>query len=171
MKKFNSWVSQKTYVKNTVAIQGLGLFAKEPIKKGEKVVEMGGVEVDRNLAYHYDDVVGDYSVQIDENLFLVPTAKNKLQKDDRINHSCNPNLGFKGKRGLIAMRDIKENEELTFDYAMSISDPYYLVCKCKSSNCRKAVTGDDWRREDLHKKYKRYLSPYLAKKISKLSGI
>jgi hypothetical protein len=35
-----------------------------------------------------------------------------------INHSCDPNVGFAGDIVLVAMRDIRQGEELTADYAL-----------------------------------------------------
>ncbi|MBK9208591.1 MAG: SET domain-containing protein-lysine N-methyltransferase [Anaerolineales bacterium] len=59
---------------------------------------------------------------MDEDLYLL-TAEEK-EPNDCFNHSCNPNLGFFGQIGLVALRDIKTGEELMFDYAMSEGGRY-----------------------------------------------
>jgi hypothetical protein len=67
------------------------------------------------------------------------------------------------------MRDIQPGEELTFDYAMSDGSPYdEFECFCGSPNCRRKITGDDWKIPELWKKYKGYFSPYLARRIAVL---
>jgi uncharacterized protein len=72
---------------------------------------------------------------------------------------------------LVALRDIKAGEELTFDYAMSDGSPYdEFECCCGSANCRKKVTGNDWKLPGLWEKYKGYFSPYLARRIKSLSA-
>jgi len=63
------------------------------------------------------------------------------------------------------MRDIEPGEELTFDYAMTESTQYSLKCECGAKNCRKLVTGDDWKILKLQKKYCGYFSNYLQEKI------
>ena len=36
-----------------------------------------------------------------------------------MNHSCEPNAGLSGQVVLVAMRDIRDGEEILYDYAMS----------------------------------------------------
>jgi uncharacterized protein len=75
-------------------------------------------------------------------------------------------LGWKGDKMHIALRDIEKDEELTYDYCTSdIFDWGFTNCLCGSENCRKIVGPDDWKREDLQKKYKGYFIPWLRKKI------
>jgi uncharacterized protein len=81
------------------------------------------------------------------------------------NHSCNPNLGMRGEITFVAMRDIRAGEELTHDWAMTDDDEYSVECKCRAPNCRKILTGKDWERRDLQKRYAGYFSAYLADKI------
>ena len=81
------------------------------------------------------------------------------------NHSCDPNLGVQGQIIFVAMRDIQSGEELTHDWATTDADDYEMECKCNAANCRKIITGRDWRRRDLQKKYAGYLSWYLDEKI------
>jgi hypothetical protein len=67
---------------------------------------------------------------------------------------------------VVALEDIQIGEEISYDYAMSDSDAYdEFVCECKSSNCRKLVTGKDWTKPNLQKKYDGFFSSYLQQKI------
>jgi hypothetical protein len=45
-----------------------------------------------------------------------------------------------------------------------------VECKCGSPNCRGTVTGKDWQRPELQKRYAGYFSAYLAAKIELLEG-
>jgi len=147
---------------------GCSVFAKEFIPKNELVSLWGGTiarkkELDPNMPRFTQRVI-----QIDEDLYLL-TAEEK-EPNDCFNHSCEPNLGFSGQIGLVTMRDVQAGEELCFDYAMSDGEPYdEFDCLCGSSNCRKKVTGNDWKNPGLWVKYKNYFSPYLARRIENLN--
>jgi hypothetical protein len=64
-----------------------------------------------------------------------------------IRHSCNPNTTVKviaNNAFLISTRQIKPNEELTFDYSITSTDnpeDWNLDCTCGSWNCRKSISG------------------------------
>jgi len=82
-----------------------------------------------------------------------------------LNHSCSPNVGVRGEITFVAMRDIKAGEELTIDYAMIDDDNYRMKCSCGARNCRKVVTGKDWKRKDLQRRCGKYFSTFLLGKI------
>jgi hypothetical protein len=65
------------------------------------------------------------------------------------------------------MQDIEIDEELTFDYAMTETDPRYNIdLKCEKENCRKKFTGNDWKIPELQEKYNSYFSMYIQEKIN-----
>jgi hypothetical protein len=82
-----------------------------------------------------------------------------------LNHSCNPNVGMRGEVTFVATRNIRAGEELTHDWAMTDYDDYSVECTCGAPDCRKTLTGKDWQRLDLQKRYAGYFSAYLARKI------
>ena len=84
-----------------------------------------------------------------------------------INHSCDPNVGFRGQVVYVAMRPIRAGEELCHDYAMERSDDYELECHCGSTLCRGMVTGEDWKSPELQQRYGRYFSIYLRCKFER----
>lgn len=146
---------------------GCGVYAREKIRRGELVSMWGGKIVERKQLDPSMLRFTQRVLQIDEDLFLL-TAEER-EPNDCFNHSCDPNLGFFGQIGLVALRDIEPGEELTFDYAMSDGSPYdEFECHCGSALCRGKVTGDDWKLPELWKKYDGYFSPYLARRIEKL---
>ena len=83
------------------------------------------------------------------------------------NHSCEPNIGVLGQIVFVAMRDIEPGEELTHDWATTDDDDYTLACNCGAAACRKTLTGKDWQRPDLQRKYRGYISSYLEEKIDR----
>jgi uncharacterized protein len=163
-----SYLSLKTEVCES-KIHGRGLFAKEDIAKGEIVAVKGGHIINRKtLREKVTPHLGPVEIQIDEDLFIAPvTEKEREGSMLYSNHSCNPNLGVRGEITFVAMRDIRATEELTHDWAMTDDDDYSVECKCGAPNCRKILTGKDWQRPDLQKRYAGYFSTYLADKIAR----
>ena len=49
-----------------------------------------------------------------------------------LNHSCEPNLDVKGQIVFVAIRDIEEDEELSFDYAMTDDQDTEMLCLCET---------------------------------------
>ncbi|HXM33595.1 MAG TPA: SET domain-containing protein-lysine N-methyltransferase [Pyrinomonadaceae bacterium] len=162
-----SYISPKATVKES-AIHGKGLFAIEPIAKGEIVCVKGGYIFDREILRSMSDWYQAAEIQIAEDLFIGP-----LNEEERAgsmifsNHSCEPNIGVQGQIVFVAMRDIKPNEELTHDWAMTDFDDFEMKCACGAAGCRQIITGQDWRRKDLQDKYSGYLSAYLVEKIKR----
>jgi uncharacterized protein len=146
---------------------GCGVFATAMIAKDELISLWGGRIVRKNELDPSMPRFTQRVLQVDEELYLL-TAEQQ-EPNDCFNHSCDPNLGFFGQIGLVTLRDIKTGEELMFDYAMSDGGPYdEFECYCGSSNCRKKITGSDWKLPELWEKYDGHFSPYLARRITTL---
>jgi SET domain-containing protein len=163
-----SYLSPKTEVCES-KIHGRGLFATADIARDEIVTVKGGHIINRKtLRERVTPHLGPVEIQIDNDLFIAPvTAEEREGSMLYSNHSCNPNLGMRGEITFVAMRDIRAGEELTHDWATTDDDDYSAECKCGAPNCRKILTGKDWQRADLQKRYAGYFSPYLAEKIAR----
>jgi hypothetical protein len=83
-----------------------------------------------------------------------------------INHSCEPNVGFAGNIVLVATRDIEPDEELTTDYALFDDSDETMQCGCGTPSCRGVISGRDWRRPELQRRYGPYFSSYLLRRLS-----
>ncbi len=167
-----NWLNPNLEVRKS-KINGKGVFAKENIKQGERLAIFGGnlmfIDEIRNLP----EQLQEYTMQIEERFVLGPYHNASEPEDtDFFNHSCEPNSGFKGQMFLVAIRDIKKNEEITFDYAMVVSKSigsdivFEMDCNCDSSNCRKKIKEDDWKLPEIQKRYNGYFSQYLQEKCS-----
>jgi SET domain-containing protein len=164
-----SYRSAKTEVRES-KIHGRGLFATADIAKDEIVAVKGGHIVDRKaLREQIRPQLGPVEIQIGEELFIAPVSDEERELSMLyLNHSCDPNLGMRGEITFVAMRDIRADEELTHDWAMTDDDDYSVECNCGEANCRQILTGKDWQRPDLQKRYAGYFSAYLARKIALL---
>ena len=163
-----SYRSPKTEVRES-KIHGRGLFATVAIAKDEIVAVKGGHIIDRKtLRERITPRLGPVEIQIGEDLFIAPVTDEERELSMLYsNHSCDPNLGIRGEIKFVAMRDIRAGEELTHDWAMTDDDDYSVECKCGAANCRKILTGKDWQRPELQKRYAGYFSAYLADRIAR----
>jgi len=163
-----SYLSPKTVVKES-PIQGRGLFAQAFIAKGEIVCIKGGHIFNRETLREVQKTLGPAEIQIGENLFIGPLTEGEREGSMIFsNHSCDPNIGVQGQIVFVAMRAIQAGEELMHDWAMTDDDDYEMACNCGAPNCRKTITGQDWRKKDLQEKYASYMSWYLMEKIKQL---
>jgi hypothetical protein len=142
---------------------GNGIFALQPVKKGELVAVFGGVVYEWNDFVHLPERERSLCIQVEDRHFLVPRP---IGEGDYVNHSCNPNAGLSGQIGLVALRDIKNGEEVCFDYAMCDTMPYdEFECTCGAPNCRGWVSGNDWQIPELQKRYAGFFSPHVQRRI------
>ena len=165
-----SWISLKAQKGLKSKIHGRGLFALEPIKKGEIIAIKKGDSLTwkqlKNGGLHEDCYL-----QTEDDVYVGPRTKKEFENSMLyINHSCNPNAGIKGKKTIIAIKNIKNGEEIFIDYAMCYCGRLSVMrCNCGSKNCRKKITADDWKNPELQKRYKGYFSLFVQTKINKIS--
>jgi len=161
-----SYRSPRTEVRPS-PIHGRGLFATRSIRRGEIVAVKGGHVFDRRSRQRVARLTGFSFIQIEEGLYIgarrpIEVKRNKLF----INHSCHPNLGIRGQITFVARRDIAAGEELTYDWAMEENAAASTRCTCGARNCRKVLTGQDWKIPGLQRRYRGHFSAYLAAKIA-----
>jgi hypothetical protein len=78
---------------------------------------------------------------------------------------------MRGNAVVVALRDIRPGEVVTYDYAMSDGSDYdEFDCSCGTAQCRGRVTGNDWMLPELQLRYRGSFSPYLAARIATLAG-
>lgn len=145
--------------------RGYGLFAKEFIPKGtivgtldtnEKQYTLEELEQLPEEVEHLDYQFGDrYIISHDGGEYM--------------NHSCDPNTWWVSDTELAAMRDIKEGEEITYDYVTADVSPEYTAsweCNCGAANCRHRISSRDYLNKEWQKKYKGHLPSWVCKFVS-----
>jgi SET domain-containing protein len=163
-----SWLNPKLEVRTSPA-HGKGVFARETVPAAERVAILGGRVMLIDEIYHLPEHLQDFPMQIEERFVL--GSRSVSEDTDYFNHSCDPNVGFKGQIFVVAMRRILADEEVTFDYAMVVSESvgsdivFEMNCQCGAPTCRQVITEHDWKRADLRKRYRGYFSEYLQEKI------
>ena len=76
-----------------------------------------------------------------------------------------PYGGIVGQIVFRAMRDVMPGEELTFDYATGDDDDWEMDCQCGAADCRRTVTGQDWRLPIVQRKRAGWFSECLERKM------
>jgi len=152
----------KLYKVKKSNIDKRGLYASINIKPGEKVIDYVGKlitkkETEENPKFNNGKAIYLFNLNNRYDLdgdFVYNVAR-------LINHSCNPNCEVESKGlklWISSIRDIKKNEELSYDYGFSFDENYKeFPCKCGSNNCCGYIIreGSRWRIKDKRKKSNR----------------
>lgn len=141
----------------------IGLFAARPLKKDFVIAEAEKLEeklvpwaVFKTIDKITREKILQYCLQTEDG-FYVPRDLNYMTVPWNMNHSCSYNVGFDKDGNFVVTRAVSKGEELTWDYGMGISDPKFrLTCRCGSKNCRKIITGNDWKDPVFLGKNKKY---------------
>jgi uncharacterized protein len=117
---------------------GFGLFAIRPIKKREKITEYKGPRVDAEEAVRLERRGNRYLYEINPRVTIDGSPRSNIAR--YANHSCNPNAESYtyGRRVFIrALRNIKPEEEITYDYGNDYLKYVIGRSRCKCARCRR----------------------------------
>ena len=135
-----------------------GLYARCDIKKGTRIIEYKGKIItskESETNPKFDNGKAIYLFNINKRFDL--DGDYKFNTARLINHSCDPNCEVFGegmKIWIFAMKNIKKNEELSYDYGFSFDEDYRnFPCRCKSNKCVGYIIrqGSRWRVRDRKK--------------------
>ena len=152
----------KLYKQSKSNINRRGLFANKDIKKDTKIIYYIGKiitkkQTEKDPKFNNGKAIYLFNINNKYDLdgdFTYNTAR-------LINHSCNPNCEVESKGlklWISSIRDIKKNEELSYDYGFGFDENYKeFPCKCGSNNCCGYIIreGSRWRIKDKRKKSNR----------------
>ncbi|PIN96683.1 SET domain-containing protein-lysine N-methyltransferase [Candidatus Pacearchaeota archaeon CG10_big_fil_rev_8_21_14_0_10_31_9] len=148
----NEWIKFKTS-----KIHSTGGFAIKDIPKKTKIIEYVGKKVtkkeaekiaDREMAKHKRDKNKGAVYLFELNKTNDIDGNVPWNHARFINHSCSPNAEFDikgGKVWIVAIKNIKKGEEITYDYGYDLENWHEHPCKCGSENCiGYIVARDEW---------------------------
>ena len=147
----------KLYKQKKSKINNRGLFASREIPKGTKIINYIGKIITKKQTENnpkFDNGKAIYLFTLNKKYDLDGDFSYNTAR--LINHSCDPNCEVEGKGlklWIKAIKDIKKNDELTYDYGFSYDKDYKdYPCKCGSINCCGYIVreGSRWR---LKKRY------------------
>jgi uncharacterized protein len=165
--RVESYITPKARKGTPSAIEGRGLVAVAAIAAGEVVAIKGGHIVTTAVLRSLPERLQNSEIQIADGFHLAAVEEAEYEPVMLfLNHSCEPNVGFAGNTVLVAMRDISPGEELTTDYALFDDHDEVMECRCRTPSCRGTISGRDWQRSDLQRKYGTYFSCYLYRRFT-----
>lgn len=112
---------------------GFGLFAAAPFSRGEFVIEYTGPTISNSFA---NTLKTRYLFEIDDSWSVDGSPRYNLAR--YMNHSCAPNCEADiqgGRVFLYARRDIRADEELTFDYGDEYFNDFIRPVGCRCASC------------------------------------
>ena len=147
-------------------VHGSGIFATKSIKKNTKIIQYLGEKIskregDRRSAkrikkyLHSKETGSVYIFELNSQYDIDGSfAYNKARY---INHSCEPNCEVEIKKGqiwIISIKNIKKNEEFSYDYGYEFDKEDFKdhVCKCGKKRCIGYIISSDDR-----PKFKKFL--------------
>lgn len=128
-------------------IHNSGIYAKEDIPKGAKVIEYIGEKITKEesekradnqleVSKSNPELGAVYIFELDDEYDIDGNVDYNPARF--INHSCSPNCEVDitdGHIWIIAIKDIKKGEEITYNYQYDIEDYQDHPCRCGSPNC------------------------------------
>ncbi len=112
---------------------GLWLYAEQPIKKWQKIIEYIGERISTAEA---DKRGGKYLFTVNARVTIDGTTRTNTAR--YINHSCGPNAEPREIRGHIyayAIKNIEAWEEITYDYGKEYWNFYIKPHGCRCAKC------------------------------------
>lgn len=90
------------------SLGGRGVFARERINADEMLFVMGGYILTLEEDNDFRGEVADKAIEISDYFFIGPRNKEDMERMPQhfVNHSCEPNAGFKGQIFMMAMRSL-----------------------------------------------------------------
>lgn len=152
----------------TSPIEGMGVFAGENITPGGVIQHIKGEARFLTVTSKEESLSYPNWIGVGHNKWIDPDYPNQF-----LNHSCNPNASVsgrivigkdkiaKGRYDIVALKRIREGEEVLIDYAVIEGDDLWeMPCACGSTNCRKIVRSINFMPEKQLRKYLPYVPEY-----------
>jgi uncharacterized protein len=116
---------------------GLGLFATAPFKKGAFIIAYRGRLIPNAQAAKLEARGSRYLYEINSRWTIDGSSRRNIAR--YANHSCRPNAESDVvKRNVIlrAIKNIKEGDEITYDYGPEYFEIFLKPAGCKCDKCR-----------------------------------
>ena len=125
-------------------IHGTGGFARVDIPAGTRVIEYVGEIISKQESLERCERSNEYIFAIDEERDLDGNVEWNPARF--LNHSCEPNCEARlidGRIWLVAIRDLRAGEELTFNYSYDLTDYREHPCHCGANKCVGYIVAEE----------------------------
>jgi len=127
-------------------IHGRGIYASRDIPSGTRIIEYEGERITKAESERRDEARAARAAAGGDPCVYIFEINKRHDLDGHmawntarlINHSCDPNCESEKVRGHIwisARRDIKQGEELSFDYGFDVENWQEHPCRCGAKRC------------------------------------
>ena len=126
-------------------IHGIGGFARKEIAKATRVIEYVGERIDKQESLRRCEQNNEFIFTLDEAWDLdgnIPENPARF-----INHSCAPNCDAEvedERIWIVANRDIRAGEEITFNYGFDLVDYRDYPCSCGAPECVGYIVAEEF---------------------------
>lgn len=140
----------------TSKVSGLGIMAGEDIKKGEIIRQITGKVQFLSVKNKEDSLSYPNWIGIGKGKWIDPDHPHQY-----LNHSCDPTAGINDNLELVALKDIKEGQEITIDYAIIEGDDLWeMPCSCGAKECRGTIRSVKYLPKSAFERYLPYIPSY-----------
>ena len=146
------------------SIEGLGVFALEPVARGKCIHQINVIREITPLA----PIREDRGERLDHCDY--PDGKVVLlgYPDRHLNHSCDPNAYVRYENNacyLHSRRDISIGQEITCDYNFNITGGTSWPCHCGANRCRGETIGDFFKLPiEIQREYRPLLADWFVRR-------
>ena len=129
-------------------VHGLGAFAMRPLEAGERIVEYTGERITKTESQIRCAAGNHFIFSFDDEWDLDGDQPDNPARF--VNHSCEPNceaIQRDDRIWLIALRDIRAGEELSFDYGYDLENYHDHPCHCGVPGCCGYVVAEQFREQ------------------------
>lgn len=156
---------KKIYIRDST-IEGKGIIAAENIKKGEVIQYIKGKERVLQIKSKADSLSYPNWIGVGKNRWI--EVEYPIQY---LNHSCKPNAGIKGRVTIVALKNIRKDEEITIDYSTTECDVLWeMACACGAGGCRRTIRSIQFLPYKQFKSYLPYIPTYFRDVYLGLKG-
>lgn len=152
-------------IRRQSSIHGRGVFARKDIPAGTRIIEYTGEKVTKAEAEKRGDsrlsryrqnpaMAGVFLFDLNKRYDIDGNVPFNTAR--HINHSCSPNAEteiVRGKIWIIALRDIAQGEEITYNYGYPFEDYEEHPCFCGTNRCVQFILAEEYwprLRKNLH---------------------
>jgi SET domain-containing protein len=126
------------------SIHGTGGFARAGILAGTRVIEYTGERITKAESLRRCERNNNYIFALDEEHDL--DGRTERNPARLLNHSCAPNCEAvleDDRIWVVALRDIRAGEEITFNYGYDLEDYRDHPCRCGAPGCVGYIVAED----------------------------